>query len=1030
MKIQAHLQHAVVLWLLALAGVVGAADEAGPPRVRLALCASGDAKGEGLAALVEAALSQRPKVVLLDRGHVREVLKEQAIALQNGVSAEQAFKAGSVLGCDAFAELRYRPSADGRDVVSVTAFDARTSARLWDRGLVVTGAVDTLAQAAAAQLAAAARKFAVGQTNGLRTVSLGSLRGMDLSAAVRHVPGTLGALLEREFLAFGNVAVLERQRLERVNQEAGFTQDTRDRLLASSLILDLDIYTGRTQSEVRVKACFRDAAGKPQAETEWQGAGTALVAGAAALAQWSAGVLRAAPTVVASSDLLAEAQRFAHEAELRSQRSQPAESAAAAHAALALGEAALARTPDCAETQFVISRLLRRQIEITEDPWEALGLLERDLALCSQWTLKVGRTNLDYRDGRRVISDFTYLLYTVLMKLKALPGEPTFADSRVRALRAATGQWVKKASATDRRLSHGAGVWALSVEEILQFEAALKWSAPREYSFQAFFGIAPSLYPLERMTAAEHRLLCAYYSGFRPIQARLAAVLVATLFPASFDNPEALIRKELQSCLAPDARWDGRDWQALTTLTQSLRHASPSSGRFPLDTLLVPVVDALGKSIEAAHLTAPCLVDYLNDVAPGLIHAAPGAHPGANATQAHAPVELAGRQRLWFSSYEWDEIVASEMVGGQLYWLALARNPEKYGVFRLAQEGTDCECMGEMTASGQSLFPHIRVRGGKVAQHALVPGAAGVYVPTAEGVLYFQQGAPARFVVPASALPVANATACCEIGQTLYLACAGEQEGYFLRFTLDAGRLDVLACSGRKEQRSLLDNCMPYSIESMHYHAPTRRLLLTVIYPDTWTPWLKAYNVEAGTLGEVCEGHYFAKQLRALDNDRYLVRVHSNSYNGPHGPCLIGYGIWDARQFTGKPIAQIETTMACVLGSIHRDARKTAAPRPDFNAREIPLDPRFASLGLQPATPSESVPRLLAASTASLLFLDDRHLAVSDGRAWQMVPRSDCAEPVIPLALLGDQAPLALYQHGSNVLAVTRQGVWRGQLPR
>ncbi len=226
---------------------------AGVPHV--ALMPSGDAKASAIVDLMEVALAQRDDLVLLDRANVGRILGEQKLVLEGLLSADDAFAIGQLLGCDVFGELHFQSGGDGGSAFGVlTAFDAGTGVRLCDATLDASGSLQAISEAAGEILLEALQKRAdaVSRTN-VRAVTLLSVRNVDLPLAQSHLPEVVGTTLERQLLRSAGITVLERKHLNQVNQEAVLIGDIRDRLLASSVLVDLDLSRGTTTGSLSIR---------------------------------------------------------------------------------------------------------------------------------------------------------------------------------------------------------------------------------------------------------------------------------------------------------------------------------------------------------------------------------------------------------------------------------------------------------------------------------------------------------------------------------------------------------------------------------------------------------------------------------------------------------------------------------------------------------------------------------------------------------------------------------------------------------
>ncbi len=103
--VTAHLCCAVVLYLTASLYSLAETPAADAAIPRLALLASGDEKAAAIVALVEAELSTRDDVLVLERAAIDALLQEQALTAVATLGRETSVKMGQLLACDLLAHL-------------------------------------------------------------------------------------------------------------------------------------------------------------------------------------------------------------------------------------------------------------------------------------------------------------------------------------------------------------------------------------------------------------------------------------------------------------------------------------------------------------------------------------------------------------------------------------------------------------------------------------------------------------------------------------------------------------------------------------------------------------------------------------------------------------------------------------------------------------------------------------------------------------------------------------------------------------
>ena len=223
---------------------------------RIALVGSGGNDGVGnVLDLATALLGKDTDLQFLDRAEVDRILREQAFSLAGMVRAEDAVKAGQLLHVDLFAVLEGTLTNEAGDFPSLglVVFDAKSGVRYADSALLASNAVSAASAVAMAVRAAVVKSHLTSQD--LHTVGLLSVRNADLPRQFDSICDSVGLLLERELTASPGIAVLERRRLEQVNQERSVAPDAEgNRLLSSLRMMQLDI--GRDGEGLRGTLAF------------------------------------------------------------------------------------------------------------------------------------------------------------------------------------------------------------------------------------------------------------------------------------------------------------------------------------------------------------------------------------------------------------------------------------------------------------------------------------------------------------------------------------------------------------------------------------------------------------------------------------------------------------------------------------------------------------------------------------------------------------------------------------------------------
>ena len=277
------------------------AQEPVPPRVAL-LATTLNADSEKFLELATAELTARGGIELVERQAIRQVLGEQALALQQDASGVTA---GQLLRADVVGVLETTP--DGKEAGGFAVLDTATGVSYWNEGFDQTG-VEAVAGEMSRGVAGALEKR--GRAGALGTVCVLGARNAEFPRNLDVFCETVAYLLERRLVANPALATLDRRRLETVvaeNYLPGVESKSAD-LRASLRLVELDFRRGAADGEIKVLARTTDASGNLIAQPEVAGPQDAAALAdrlQAALAE----VLHAAPQA-AAGDRVAEANRF------------------------------------------------------------------------------------------------------------------------------------------------------------------------------------------------------------------------------------------------------------------------------------------------------------------------------------------------------------------------------------------------------------------------------------------------------------------------------------------------------------------------------------------------------------------------------------------------------------------------------------------------------------------------------------------------------------------------------------------------
>ena len=300
-------------------------------------------RSERMAHLVDltiARLADDPQLELLERDAIGKVLNEQKLTLAGLVDSQQAIIVGKLLNVDLFAVIE--TSGEQDSIPGVVVFDARTGVRYCDESLPTAQADLEQVVAKIASVIRMADHKQHGEQNRVKKVGFMSVRNADLPRSSDGLCDAIALLIERGLPRSPDLAVLERRRLSRVNDERNLAPgDVPADLHAALVMIDLQFSRGKDGRGLKATALIKHA-GRDQTDTVETLADeldAALVA--EGLSQRIIEVLGATP-LTRMADRKSEAKRFDAEARhhLGHQRFENAVQAE---------EAAVALDPDTAD---------------------------------------------------------------------------------------------------------------------------------------------------------------------------------------------------------------------------------------------------------------------------------------------------------------------------------------------------------------------------------------------------------------------------------------------------------------------------------------------------------------------------------------------------------------------------------------------------------------------------------------------------------------------------------------------------------
>lgn len=247
----------VGVWGLVLLGIGAGSVHAA---VRLAVLSPDD--NEHARQLVDLAIveaSRLPEVEVLDRGAAWERLQEEQLAQLGWLNGETSIVLGRRLDVDVFA--RVETVSGGREAIGLVAFDVGTGVRLWDATLP-SGQLDEQVAAIVEGVTAAIRKRSA-LAEGVRAISFGSVRNVDLPRTEDSALDGVARLVERRLNTAANLVVLERRRLEWLNEEqTDMLPGERERIRSAVVMADVEFMSDSAGREPAMRIQLTSSQGE------------------------------------------------------------------------------------------------------------------------------------------------------------------------------------------------------------------------------------------------------------------------------------------------------------------------------------------------------------------------------------------------------------------------------------------------------------------------------------------------------------------------------------------------------------------------------------------------------------------------------------------------------------------------------------------------------------------------------------------------------------------------------------------------
>lgn len=875
-----NMSKAVASWIMLLAAfLAGLASAHAGELPKLALLPFGDKSAGAIAALMEAELSKRDDVVVLDRANVARILAEHAIRLEGGFTADDAIAASRLLTCSIFAEIYSEQGKPGvPPVCSLVAFDSVTGVRLCDSAIGVPQDIEKAAREGVALLAMAVRKLpGEGTRPAVRGVTLRGVRNVDLPLEQSGVAACLGGMIERRLLRAPGVTVLERKRLDQVNRESALTADTRARLLASMVLLDLDLYRGKKAGSVRIRGSIGNAAGKELGTVEFEGDYSDVQGMVDGVSRLILETLDMPAGTVAGGGGRQESDRFSEEFQRFFVRGCFAEALVAAEAVVALDPGNLDKQANlcCALESVAYGAAASNRTA------EVLDMVERDLAIREGWIGRKYCPELKTSPTWR----FDDMVRSVMLNRDKLKPED---QSRLVPLCEAARRWCRYESPRRppwQRMRY-IDLCAQNADEWLDalFQTGQPLLDMRGYRQNG----KGALYGIGDLSAKGVARVMDYYKveaekgnaaiGTSAIDAAICRVLFPRYYPNSFTNADELVRSnlaELVDLVISHGKDSGPlfyfalrynelqlnpdiiipELKRLMAATYKNKIVEP---RLAIDLAILEkntssdpgahMVDACRRLLDPEYSlrtnrygSARCepqtkaeVVKYIEDLYLRLYK-----KPMDLDTVSLVSQDKQGKVPSWkteekvFSLPKGRTTISSFELAGDAGYLVLKRaggtgqgDPAGYSLLKVGLDGHKVEKIQEVN-TGKSFDGKLHV------------GKKSAYLPGVDGFIIMPLDGSAPSVVERGKdLVDAQVDSIVELDDTVYLGCCRTQrvgndqswsilrvEGHLLRCDLKGKNIQVVASSARSQKSSPLDNTDPYQIQGFFHDKPRQRLL-------------------------------------------------------------------------------------------------------------------------------------------------------------------------------------------------------------
>jgi hypothetical protein len=934
-----HLWQTILVSLLLTTGLATAAE----PAVKIALFAVGDGRAEAVAGLATARLSTAPGVILLERDDIRRVLAEQHLAADGLLSGDALARLGQLLNCDVFAVIQIADSAGAvpprPGAASLTAFDAGTGVRLAAQTLDPAATPEDLTDAVVAATTLALRKWhALGQPGQGRTIALLSIRTAGLNPAMGGLPERLSLALDQALLATPEFTLLERQRLDRLNTEAALVGDRRTNLLASSVLLELDLASRDEKDGFTLRASINTVDGKEIGSFVVNGTGTDSETAAQAFVQ----ALRKQLAAPRPNDMTVTDRR--REAERHSAESQRLVAANQYMAAVVPAQTALALAPDdpiyayyfcdVAEKSVVAWLNSNNQATALEVLAQVLDVRER-YGTSINMRLEMALLNL-YRKSpqfspaeKAKLDDLRrrYRLYA--KKFQEAPESGNWWLLQQMFCAGSADDWFAQA------------LPAIKDQDFL-WESLIGWNSvfmgharkPGNYVFDL-------LYDLRDLSPKNKRDLLAFFeqqaANGRTLETRLdgyfCAAQVAAQFPREIPDATAVYTRQIRTAVdlivAGVGTPQDRNGRAYYQFAEFCFCPSPHDGPGyvydpqAMPKLLLAEGQRIAAVLEARKLPTQDVLGLLEGLASAIRRTAPAEVPPAGyfIHNDKTAAKLDDVPAAWWAKTELRYAVppgcvilgiAPDYETGDYFLLVCRDGPYEQFIRRVAvgdkTSGAIITNVPTKTGRDRS-YPSLHYRGpenfnaSRGFPFQVVAGEKAVYASEAGTVLAWPRdgGEPWVIRVPPG---LGGVTSLVQVGDHLYWGLTGSG-GCLARSTWRGENFEILAASGRRETHSSLDNRTGYAIRGLTWDKPRNRVVFLTAMMAVWELNLQTQEIRCLLVySDKNSSAYWIPSVTLYSNHEWLVM------EGAGLSCLWNYETdridvlldgWNTVMFSGNP---------------------------------------------------------------------------------------------------------------------------------